>query len=75
MHEHLGTVAGIGLIALAGAYDYLASDTISEAFRRNFKEHPVVVGGAYALLTAHLFQLIPEKYDPLTQGLRMIKAL
>lgn len=76
MNERLGTAAWAGLLVVAGIYDYLADDTLSEAYRRNFREHPVLVGGATLGLLAHLVRPDSlERFDPLSQGLRMIKNL
>ena len=75
-HERLGTAAWAGLLVLAGIYDYKCSDTLSEAYRRNFKAHPVIVGVASLGLAAHLLR--PDslaKYDPMTRGLDLIKRL
>lgn len=76
MNERLGTAAWVGLLGIAGVYDYLADDTLSEAYRRNLRKHPVVVGIASLGLAAHLLR--PEalaKYDPLTRGLEMLKQV
>lgn len=75
-HDRLGTAAWVGLLVLAGVYDYYCSDTLSEAYRRNFKKHPVAVGIASLGLAAHLLR--PDslaKYDPMSRGLDFIKQL
>ena len=74
MNKTLGTAAWVGLLGIAGIYDYYADDTLSEAYRRNFRKHPVAVGIASLGLAAHLLR--PDalaKYDPLTRGLDAIK--
>lgn len=73
LREHMGTAGWVGMLAVAGVYDYLAPETLSHAFRRGFDRHPVLTTAAYGFMTAHLFRLIPEKIDPLTQGLKMVK--
>jgi len=76
LHSKLGTAAWAGLIVLAGVYDYFAEDTLSEAYRRNFRAHPVAVGVTSLGLAAHLLR--PDslaKYDPMTRGLDFIKRM
>lgn len=75
LNEHIGTAGWAGILAVAGVFDYFATETLSHAFKRAVHEHPVATIGAYSLLTAHLFGLIPEKYDPLSVGLRIVKEL
>lgn len=70
-HEFsLGHVAWLGLIAYVTAYDIIALrknvTTLSTAFyrlsRRRYSS-PVVIM-LWVVLTAHLFRLVPKKYDP-----------
>lgn len=66
-----GGKAWIGLTAYVITYDAYAvlhkQDTMSTAFfnavRHPRKRWPVIAVWAY--LTAHLFKLLPERYDPL----------
>lgn len=54
------------LVGIA-AFDALAPETMSHAWHRG-RQHPVTFAAqatAWAYLTAHLFRLIPEKFDPL----------
>lgn len=61
--EHLGWC---GIIAIAAVVDVLAERTMSQAFREASR-HPVA-GPALILvwgtLNAHLFGLLPDRYDP-----------
>lgn len=76
LRSKAGTAAWAGLLALAGVYDYFFEDTLSEAYRRSFRKHPVIVGVASLGLAAHLLRPDSlEKYDPMTQGLKLIKKL
>jgi hypothetical protein len=54
----------IGTLALA--WDLAAPETLSAAFQRarGNRASGAVVVVAWALLTAHLFQLLPERADP-----------
>jgi hypothetical protein len=54
----------IGTLALA--WDLAAPETLSAAFQRarGNRAGGAVVVVAWALLTAHLFQLLPERADP-----------
>lgn len=76
LRSKAGSVAWAGLLALAGVYDYFFEDTLSEAYRRNLRKHPVIVGVASLGLAAHLLRPDSlEKYDPLSRGLEVIKKL
>lgn len=66
-----GDKAWVGLAAYVVAYDAWAMvtgrETLSSAFARAVA-HPKarwVTIAAWATLTGHLFQLIPQKWDPL----------
>ncbi len=66
-----GTKAWIGLTGYVAAYDLWAAasgnETLSSAFYRAFR-HPVRKFPLIALwiyLTAHLFHLMPDRFDPL----------
>lgn len=68
--EHLGTVGWIGLSAYVLAWDILAPETLSGAVDRAL-EHKTAKYVAWAVggvVTAHLFNLIPEEYDLLQQA-------
>lgn len=73
LSEHVGTAGWAGLLAIAGAFDVVAPETLSHAFKRASREHPVATGAAYAYMTAHLFGLIPEKIDPLCNFIKAVK--
>lgn len=62
-----GTAGWLGLAAAVVAWDLLAPETLSSAFRRS-RTGPVrrvVIGAAWAVLTAHLFEVFPPEHDPL----------
>ena len=75
LRSKAGTAAWAGLLALAGVYDYYAPETLSHGFKRALNAHPILTTAAYGFMTAHLFGIIPEKIDPLTQGLKFIKKI
>ena len=61
---------GMGWLVLAGAvlvWDALAPETLSAAFRRatDTPGSMAVTVAAWALVTAHLFQVLPSRADPL----------
>lgn len=66
-----GTKAWLGLTGYVAGYDLWAAvrgeETLSSAFYRAFRHpvhrFPVLVMWAY--LTAHLFHLMPDRWDPL----------
>lgn len=72
-----GSKAWIGLTAYVAGYDLWAAargeETLSTAFYRAFrhpvKRFPLILLWAY--LTAHLFHLMPERWDPLRQAGRL----
>ena len=69
-----GTKAWIGLTGYVAAYDLWAAvtgnETLSSAFYRAFR-HPVrkfPVLAMWAYMTAHLFHLLPDRWDPLRRA-------
>lgn len=61
---------GAGWLIVAGvvvAWDMVAPETMSSAFRRATAtpRGRVAVAAAWGLLTAHLFETIPRRHDPL----------
>ncbi len=61
-----GSIGWVAIAAGVLAWDLLADETLTDAFRRAHA-HPasrVVVVAAWAVLTGHLFGLIPDKADP-----------
>lgn len=69
-----GTIGWIGLAGCVIAWDVLAPETLSHAVDRAL-EHPSMkyvswaVGG---IVSGHLFNLIPERFDPIQQTANFI---
>jgi hypothetical protein len=58
------------------AWDILAEETMSSAFTRSVKHprtRPAVVA-SWAILTAHLFGALPERYDPFKIFIKRVKV-
>ncbi len=65
-----GHLGWLSIAAGVVAWDVLASDTLTESFRRA-QAHPVsavATGTAWWVLTAHLFGWLPERADPIHLG-------
>lgn len=65
-----GNLGWVMIAAGVAAWDFLAEETLSDAFRRA-RSHPasaVAVGACWGILTAHLFGLIPPQADPIHVG-------
>lgn len=64
------------LIVGVAIWDILVEDTLSEAFGRgaNGKGAPALIV-TWAVLTAHLFDVLPSRYDPFNIFLRTAKQL
>lgn len=62
----VGTAGWIGLAAYVAGWDWFASEELSTAFGRALahpvRRWPVIV--AWTVTTAHLFRLIPRRWDP-----------
>lgn len=57
---------GWALLALGvTAWDLFAGETLSSGFHRARGQRPLLTSLAWAYVTAHLFHLIPDQYDPL----------
>jgi len=70
---HLGWAA---LAAGVIAWDVLAEETLSSAFRRGLDNNhlrPLVVG-AWALTTCHLMGVLPERVDPFLVPSRLAQS-
>ncbi len=69
------TKGWIGLAIYVTAWDILAPETLSrgfyEATRHPVKRWPLTL--AWAFITAHLFRLLPERYDVLRHLSRRVK--
>jgi hypothetical protein len=73
MRKYSGPVAWLGLTGYVVLYDVFAlkssRETLSSAFFRGL-QHPIKrwpVALRWAILTGHLFHLIPRKLDPIHQ--------
>lgn len=67
MHLRPATKGWIGLAAYVVVWDLLAEETLSHGFEDALK-HPLKrwqLVLAWGFITAHLFCLIPRRYDPL----------
>jgi len=62
-----GTIGWAALAAAVLAWDLLAPETLSDAFGRGCASQPrrAITIGAWVILTAHLFDVLPERADPL----------
>lgn len=60
------------LAAYVVAWDALAKETLSCAFLRR-RTHPVIVL-AWSGLSAHLFGVLPRRYDPLYLTIRYFRG-
>ncbi len=61
-----GTLGWAALVAYVWCWDRYGPETLSAAFRRTTSHsvgHPLVIA-TWTTVTAHLFGLIPEPYDP-----------
>ena len=59
--ERLGTAGWVGLGVYVAAWDKLAPETLTHAYKR----YPTALRiGALAITGAHLMGAIPRKYDP-----------
>jgi uncharacterized membrane protein YgdD (TMEM256/DUF423 family) len=70
-----GTAGWISVAAVVIAADVLDARTMSEVFRETAR-HPV--GGpvmliGWAILTAHLFGTLPQKYDPIHNAAEFVR--
>lgn len=66
-----GKGGGVGWLALGVgviAWDKFAPETLTNSFRREMSSHPVLSLGALAVTAGHLSGVIPEQFDPITQG-------
>lgn len=65
-----GKTGWLAVIALILAWDLLAEDEqqLTDSFRRGWRRHPVsgaAVLATWAVVTAHLWHVLPEKADPI----------
>jgi hypothetical protein len=75
--EMTATRGWAAVLALAGLYEVLApeGELLSEGVDRALEKRKALTVSAIGLVSLHLCNLIPEKYDPLHQGLELIKRL
>ena len=64
---------GLGILA----FDTLAPETMSSAFRRGLENHrtAIPVIGAWAITSAHLFGALPERIDPFIQTFNVLERV
>jgi hypothetical protein len=69
---HAGwVIIAVGVLA----WDFLAPETLTDAFRQA-RKHPVgaaAVAVTWGVLTAHLFELIPSKVDPIHRSTMVVR--
>ncbi len=61
------------ILGACALWDVKMPETLSSAFSRSLREHPVLTAGAWAVTSAHLFGLLPDQVDPFKRTLKMIK--
>ncbi len=61
------------IAAFVAGYDLAAPETLSNVFRHH-RKNPLVIA-LWVSLSAHLFGLIPRKYDPYSKLHRMERKL
>lgn len=70
----MGTIGWAGLTAYVLAWDMFATETLSGAFGRAVlhprARWPVVL--SWTITTAHLFGVLPSRYDPLARVGRVV---
>jgi hypothetical protein len=70
LKNHAGTIGWGLLAAYVIAWDVLAPETLSHAVDRalDHKAMKYVAWGVGGIVSGHLFNVIPEKLDPIQQG-------
>lgn len=61
-------ILAAGVLAWNASHAHEEAEMLSQAFARGM-QHPTgrfVVGAAWAILTLHLFDRLPDRYDPLS---------
>jgi hypothetical protein len=71
-HRHIGKWGWLGLTALVVLWDCVAPETLSAVFLRR-RTNPVTIL-AWSVLTAHLFGLVPPRYDPILRTFRLVSG-
>lgn len=71
--NHKGALGWVLVTAVVVTWDLTAPETMSATFLRR-RRHPGVIL-AWAGLTAHLFGLVPRRYDPLSRLRRIAKEV
>lgn len=77
LRQHTGGGAGwVAIAALVVIWDMIAPETLSSAFHRATSGR---LGGAavlvtWAVLTAHLFQVLPERADPVRYSVGALRS-
>lgn len=65
------TAMGIGILAYEIACPQ--GELLSEGADRALESHRALTLGGIGLVALHLANVIPQRYDPLTQGLKLLK--
>lgn len=68
-----GRYGWLAIVAFVCAWDWFCEDTLSDAFDRAAHKHRTIVVALWVVLTLHLFQLLPKRYDPIHQVGRVRK--
>lgn len=70
-----GSSAWLALVAGVLAWDALAPETMSAAFRsaRSTPARRIMVDMAWVTLTAHLYDVLPERADPLVLAVKALR--
>lgn len=62
---------GVGIVA----WEIFGSELLSQAYDRYVDSHPILARLLPIILTAHVINAIPSKYDPVHQGGNLVAAL
>jgi hypothetical protein len=65
MESKIGTKGWLALGAFVVAWDCIADETLTNAFKRGREANMAATVGSTALVVAHLYDLIPTKLDPI----------
>jgi len=75
--SRMGTLGWVACAAGVAIFDIVANETMSSAFRRGLENPktaaPVI--GAWAVTTAHLFGVLPERIDPFVQTFNVLERV
>lgn len=77
LRQHTGGGAGwVAIAALVVIWDMIAPETLSSAFHRatSGRVGATAVVVTWGVLTAHLFQVLPERADPLRYSVGALRS-